>query len=205
MLIFSRDDALVSLLIARGRRGATVIEELSRFEAMLSASRADAVVVDCDDHVRGCDALKAAKASMASRGSPCVAIVNEHTPAADAQDMGAWFVIEKSVLWKMPDAVEHWLQRTRHREHERFLLRRTGTVDSGAVFERCVEVVNISLGGACLQIAGADELEDTLRLRIGGLNVACEVIWCEPNGRIGVRFLQISPKTAADLRALLHT
>ena len=202
MIVFSRDEALVQLLEKTLGR-LQIVESLDRLAEQIEVERVDAVIVDRDDHIDGAKAIKLLRASQASGASPCIAVINDNTPQADAQDEGAWFVTEKSALWKSPKTLATWLRTVRKREHFRFPVRDLALIDSGGLIGRQVTLVNISLGGASFITEGAEELEPNITLRLSAGRFPCAIVW-RVAGKVGVRFLD-QRFTQDDLRQVTGT
>lgn len=202
MIIFSRDEALVEMLLKSSARKLQQVSDLGELRALLAVERLDAVLIDCDDHSDGIAALKAVASSDANRQSPCVAIANADMAHADAKDFGGWIVVEKTALWKQPNQIERWLSTVQQRQHQRFSQRLNGQVDSGDLMGRQVTVLNISVGGASFEISGADELEPHLTLRIAAHRLRGEIVWRDASGRVGMRFLP-NQLSDADLRRMI--
>jgi hypothetical protein len=203
MIVFSRDEAFVQLLEKTLGR-LQVIEGLDQLDRQIDGERADAIIIDRDDHIDGSKALKAIRSSDASCASPCIAEVNGNTPPVDAQDEGAWFVIEKASLWQSPQRLAQWLREVRRREHFRFPISDLALLDSGGLIGRQVKLVNISLGGASFVTRGVEELEPHLTLRLSAGRFPCAVVWKDASGKVGVRFLD-KRFTQDDLRQVLGT
>lgn len=203
MIVFSRDEAFVQLLEKTFGR-LQVIEGLEHLDRQIDSERADAIIVDRDDHIDGGKAMKVVCSSDANRASPCIAVVNSHTQPVDAQDEGAWFVLEKASLWKSPHTLAQWLRSVRGREHFRFPISDFALLDSGGVIGRQATLVNISLGGASFVTQGVEELEPHLTLRLSAGRFPCAVVWKNVSGKVGVRFLD-RRFTQDDLRQVLGT
>src|SRR3954469_11280429 len=138
MLLFTRDEELAKLLVGRSSRKVQVLENFAELREIVGDRREDAIVIDCDDHIDGLNALKATKQSAANGTSPTIAITNSETAHVDARDQGAWLSIEKTALWKRPEQIEAWLASVRRREYQRFQSEQPATIDSGGVQRRQV-------------------------------------------------------------------
>jgi hypothetical protein len=201
MLLFSRDEAFIDYMAAAFPLLQT-IGHLDDFDRQISENRVDTIIIDCDDHADGIRALKAIRQSRASGASACIAVVNGETAPSDAQDLGAWLAVEKTHAWRSLDPIRTWLQSVKRREHQRFPLRVAAHIDFGDTLGRRVQMVNISLGGASFITEGAADLEQRLVLKLSASRFPCDIVWREPSGRVGVRFLD-SRFTSADLREVV--
>jgi hypothetical protein len=188
MLLFSRDEAFIDYMAAAFPLLLT-IGHLDAFDRQISEHRVDTIIIDCDDHADGIRALKAIRQSRASGASACIAVVNGETDPSDAHDLGAWLVVEKTSAWRSLEPLHGWLQSVRRREHRRFALKDAATIDFGDTLGRRVQMLNISIGGASFITEGVDQLEHRLVLKLAAGRFPCEVVWREPTGRVGVRFL----------------
>jgi DNA-binding response OmpR family regulator len=209
-----------ALLLTHDARLSSVVQQITREVAIalqscetvasakrtIAASTFDAVMVDCDDVQGGTAFLRDVRRSWTTKNAAVVAVLDGATAPADASDMGADSIVSKPVP---PDRLRQILLKVcgtlRKREHERITLTVRVWVTAGAILERQAEARNISEGGIGLCFAEAN-LEDellSLKFELPGckhpFHVRGEIVWADPTGRMGVRFVGISAPVTEEL------
>jgi DNA-binding response OmpR family regulator len=199
-----------ALLLTHDARLSTVVQEITREVAIalqscetvesakttIAGSTFDAVLVDCDDVQGGTAFLRDVRRAWTTRNAAVVAVLDGATLPADASDMGADSIVSKPVA---ADSLRQILLKVcgtlRKREHERVTLTVRVWVTAGAILERQAETLNISEGGIGLCL-GEAILEDevlSLKFELPGckhrFRVRGEIVWADPSGRMGVRFV----------------
>ena len=176
----------------------------------IAGSTFDAVVVDCDDVQGGTAFLRDVRRAWTTKNAAVVAVLDGATATADASDMGADSVVSKPVP---VDILRQILMKVcgtlRKREHQRVTLTVRVWVTAGAIVERQAESLNISEGGIglCLGEAILEDEALSLKFELPGckhrFRVRGEIVWADPSGRMGVRFVGMTPPATEELRMWL--
>jgi hypothetical protein len=154
--------------------------------------------------------LRDVRRAWTTKNAAVVAVLDGATAPADASDMGADSIVSKPVP---ADSLRHILLRVcgtlRKREHERVALTFRVWVTAGAILERQARALNISEGGIGLAFEEAN-LEDevlSLKFELPGckhrFRIRGEIVWADPTGRMGVRFVGMAPPTTEELATWL--
>jgi DNA-binding response OmpR family regulator len=172
----------------------------------VSGSTFDAVLVDCDDVQDGAAFLRYIRLAWTTRNAAVVAVLNGATAAADASDMGADSVLSKPVP---PDSLRQIMLQIRQtltkRAHTRVTLAVRVWVTAGDIMERLAESFNISEGGIGLSLEEVIREDEVLSLRfeLPGCKhrflLRGEIAWADPTGRVGVRFIGMTPPATEEL------
>jgi DNA-binding response OmpR family regulator len=181
-------------------------ETVDSAKKAIAGSTFDAVVVDCDDVQGGAAFLRDLRRAWTTKNAAVVAVLNGATASADASDMGADSVVSKPVA---PDRLRHILLKVcgtlRKRAHERVTLTVRVWVTAGAILERQAEALNISEGGIglCFEEANLEDEVLSLKFELPGckhpFHVRGEIVWADPTGRMGVRFVGMAAPTTEEL------
>ena len=213
-----------ALLLTHDAQLSSVVQEITREVAIalqpcetvdgakraIAGSTFDAVMVDCDDVQGGAAFLRDVRRAWTTTNAAVVAVVNDATAPADASDMGADSIVSKPVAL---DSLRQILLKVcgtlRKREYERVALSVRVWVTAGAIFERQAEVLNISEAGIGLRFEEAI-LEDEvlfLKFELPGcehrFRVRGEIVWADPTGRMGVRFVGMPAPATEELSSWL--
>jgi len=172
---------------------------------ILTRSRFDALLVDCDD-VPNASAVLQALLKNKSRSCFVFALVNGHTTVQQAYEMGAHFVLDKPVsaerLTRSMRAAEGFIKQER-RGHHHTLRKAAGAILVDTAVELPVTITNLSEGGISIECSRQLDEGGAARLRVllpGSkklLDLKGEIIWTTIEGRAGIRF-QVLPIEAKE-------
>jgi len=183
-------------------------EEAREARSALREHRYDAVAIDCDDTHAGRTVLKSVRQARANRTAVVLAILNGDTHGADAVDMGANLVLNKPVS---SDLARQELRRLRalvgadERRFARHAAEGTAYVSFGRTVDRRAEIINLALGGMGLRLSERIVEDEILRVRfqLPGtttmIQAQGEMVWTDPQGVVGVRFVSLSIQARAAL------
>jgi DNA-binding NarL/FixJ family response regulator len=183
-------------------------EEAREARSALREHRYDAVVIDCDDTHAGRTVLKSVRQARANQSAVVLAILNGDTQGADAVDMGANLVLHKPVSC---DLARQELRRLRtlvgadERRYARQTTEGTAYVSFGRTVDRRAEISNLALGGMGLRLGDRIVDDEILRVRfqLPGTSTVIqaqgEMVWTDPQGGIGIRFVSLSGEARAAL------
>jgi DNA-binding response OmpR family regulator len=209
-----------ALLLTHDAHLSSVVQEVSRevaialqpCETVASAKRTiagstfDAVLVDCDDVQGGAAFLRDVRRAWTTRNAALVAILNGATAPADASDMGADSFVSKPVALDGLRPILIKICRTlSKREHERVALKFPVWVTAGAIFERQAEAFSISEGGLGLRLEEGIREDEVLSLKFElpgcrhRFRVRGEIVWMDPTGRMGARFVGMAAPARQEL------
>ena len=213
-----------ALLLTHDAQLSTVVQEITRevaialqpCETVDSAKRAiagstfDAVMVDCDDVQGGTAFLRDVRRAWTTRNAAVVAVLNGATLPADVADMGADSIVSKPVAVDSLRPILLKVCRTLcKREHERVALTIRVWVTAGAIVERPAEGFNVSEGGIglCFEEAIREDEVLSLKFELPGckhrFRVRGEIVWADPTGRMGVRFVAMPAPATEELSTWL--
>jgi CheY-like chemotaxis protein len=183
-------------------------EEAREARSALREHRYDAVAIDCDDTHAGRTVLKSVRQARANQGAVVLAILNGDTQGADALDMGANLVLNKPVS---SDLARRELRRLRtlvgtdERRFARHAAEGTAYLSFGRIVDRPAKIMNLALGGMGLLVADRIVEDEILRVRFqlpgttGVVQAQAEIVWADPQGGIGLRFVGLSGASRAAL------
>jgi len=183
-------------------------EQAQEARSALREHRYDAVVIDCDDTHAGRIVLKNVRQARANQQAVVLAILNGDTQAADALDMGANLVLDKPISC---DRARHELRRVQalvgndQRRFQRYPAEGVAYVSFGRIVDRRAEIVNLALGGMGLRFRDPIKEDEILRLRFqlpgstSVIHAQAELVWTDPQGGVGLRFISLSPDSRAQL------
>jgi DNA-binding response OmpR family regulator len=214
LLLISKDTTMAGsfgLLSRKLRLALTTCEQPEEAPSMLAQQRFDIIAVDCDDLYDGIRFLKSARSAPPNRSATVLAILNGHTPAADALDLGAHVTISKPIASAFLQA--SLLNQCRALDQRRYMrvpLRVPVYVSFGEVTDRLATAFNISEGG--MGLFCEHPIDDTEILRVKfqlpetrALVLARgEVAWVDARGNTGIRFLSVH-NGAQELRGWVQT
>ena len=187
-------------------------DEANEARSALREHRYDAVVIDCDDTHAGRAVLKSVRQARANKAAVVLAILNGDTQGADAVDMGANLVLHKPVSC---DVARQELRRVRalvgndERRFPRSPAEGTAYVSFGRTIDRRAEIMNVALGGMGLRLSDPVEEDEILRVRfqLPGTNTTihaqAEIVWADPQGGVGVRFISLAGDSRRELEKWL--
>ena len=183
-------------------------EEAREARSALREHRYDAVVIDCDDTHAGRSVLKSVRQARANRTAVVLAILNGDTQGADAVDMGANLVLNKPISC---DLARQELRRLRtlvsveERRFERYATQGTAYVSFGRTVDRRAEIINVAIGGMGLRLGDRVVDDEIVRVRFQLPGTATvvqaqgEIVWADPQGGVGIRFVSLSGQARAAL------
>jgi len=183
-------------------------EEAREARSALREHRYDAVAIDCDDTHAGRLVLKSVRQARANHRAVVLAILNGDTQGADALDMGANLVLNKPVSSELAREELRRLRTlvgTDERRFSRYAAQGTAYLSFGQTVDRPAEIVSLALGGIGLRLADRIVEDEILRVRfeIPGTNSVLqaqgEIVWADPQGGVGVRFVSLSPASRVAL------
>ena len=167
-------------------------------------------MVDCDDVQGGAAFLRDVRRSWTTKNAAVVAVLDGATAPADASDMGADSIVSKPVpLDRLRQILLKVCGTLRKREHERITLTVRVWVTAGAILERQAEARNISEGGIglCFEEAIREDEVLSLKFELPGckhrFRVRGEIVWADPTGRMGVRFVAMPAPATEELSTWL--
>jgi len=183
-------------------------EEAREARSALREHRYDAVVIDCDDTHAGRTVLKSVRQARANQSAVVLAILNGDTHGADAVDMGANLVLHKPVscdLARQELRCLRTLVGADERRYPRHTAEGTAYVSFGRTVDRRAEITNLALGGMGLRLSDRIIDDEILRVRfqLPGTSTVIqaqgEMVWTDPQGGIGIRFVSLSSEARAAL------
>ena len=217
LLLLSHDmETVTAFRRSSGEMGVQLYlcEEARDARSALREHRYDAVAIDCDDTHAGRIVLKSVRQGPTNRATVVLAIVNGDTHGADAIDMGANLVISKPVS---SGRAREELQRLRgligrdQRRFPRYRAEGAVYVSFGRIIDRRAELMNLALGGMGIRMQDRGHDDEILRLRfqLPGTTTVIqaqgEIVWTDPQGGVGIRFVSISPKSRAQLEKWIQS
>ena len=152
--------------------------------------------------------LKSVRQARANHTAVVLAILNGDTHGADAVDMGANLVLNKPVSCAL---AREELRRLRtlvgadERRFPRYPIEGTAYVSFGRTVDRRADIINLALGGMGLRLSERIVDDEILRVRfqLPGtttvIQVQGEMVWADPQGGVGIRFVSLSGQARAAL------
>jgi CheY-like chemotaxis protein len=217
---------LESLLLSRDpqviRVGQPALEKLSNDvevcrgvnsgQEILRTERFDAIIIDCDDLKGALGVLEGLRKSVSNRNSATFAIVNGSTTTQQAFKMGANFVLQKPIsalnAKRCFSAAVNFMMRERRR-YFRHPVEMPATLSFGEGQKMKVTVTNLSEGGMAIFFRGPlpKGRVSTVSFNLPGAASALEpkvqVAWMDESGHAGLRFIDVSKESRAQLDAWL--
>lgn len=173
----------------------------------------DGFLIDCDDVPGGRELLKTVRSSGSNRMSTIFAVVNGSTSITAAMEDGANFVLGKPLA---PERFEAYLKVARvsmEREHRRYFRFAVDLPVHVHTAEESVaegRMMNISEGGLALRLAPGGNLQGTVRLHFDlpslepfTVQAKGEIVWGDPGGLLGIRFLYMGEDSRQRLQEWL--
>jgi DNA-binding response OmpR family regulator len=167
---------------------------------ILSSSKFDAVIVDCDDLQGGVDVLRELRHNASNKTSVSFAILNGKTTTQQAFEMGANFVLQKPVTPAGALRCFHTALAFMVREKRRYF--RCGVdIPVVLVFTQGEEMkavaTNLSEGGMAIRFDGRLAKNSSAKVRFtlpdtkAALEPKAEIAWADGLGRAGIRFVDV--------------
>jgi DNA-binding response OmpR family regulator len=183
-----------------------VCEGAEAGQRILTSSKFDAIVVDCDDLVGGMAVLQSIRQKPSNKNSVTFAILNGRTTATQSFEMGSNFVLQKPIhpinVMRCFSAAVGLMTRERRRYYRvPVAMPVLVTLESGKHLR--LEATNLSEGGLALESNqqltdhSIAEVQITLPGTSNTLQVKSELAWVDGAGRAGIRFRGM-PQTARD-------
>jgi CheY-like chemotaxis protein len=164
---------------------------------ILTSSKFDAVIVDCDDLQGGVDVLRSLRQNASNKTSVSFAILNGKTTTQQAFEMGANFVLQKPITTAGTLRCFNTAMSFMVREKRRYF-RCPLEMPVKLLFKQGEELkataTNLSEGGMAIHFDGTLAKNSTGRIQftLPGTKVSmdpkCEVAWADGLGRAGIRF-----------------
>ena len=214
-LLISRDTSVLRVLRPTLEKLSISVELCSGARSgreLLTASKFDAVIIDCDDLQGGAELLQSLRMTPSNRNSVAFAILNGKTTTRQAFEMGANFVLQKPIsplnATRCFDAALTFMDRERRR-----YFRHPVEMPVVVVFTRGPELrtttCNLSEGGMAIRYPGEmpkdmiSKVRFTLPLTGTSLELHAEVAWADKAGRAGLRFIEVPQSSQHQLEAWL--
>lgn len=217
LLLLSHDvETVTAFRSSSGEMGVHLYlcEEARDARSALREHRYDAIAIDCDDTHAGRTVLKSVRQGSTNRATVVLAILNGDTQGADAIDMGANLVLNKPVSC---DAARQQLLRMRdlvgrdQRRFPRYPAEGPVYVSFGRTIDRGAELVNLAIAGMGIRMRERVQDDEIVRLRfqLPGtstvIQVQGEIVWSDPQGVVGIRFLSLSGHSRAALEKWIQS
>jgi DNA-binding response OmpR family regulator len=211
-LLVSRDSDVVHLLQATLEKlsiGVEVSAAARSGSDVLSGSKYDAVIVDCDDLQGGTDVLRNLRKTPSNKTSVSFAILNGKTTTQQAFEMGANFVLQKplspSSTLRCFNAALGFMERERRR-YFRCPVDLPVLLHMGSAGPLKAKATNLSEGGMAIHIDSAVPKQPISKINFAlpGTKVAIEakgeIAWVD-KGHAGIRFQEIPDSSRQQLES----
>jgi CheY-like chemotaxis protein len=173
---------------------------------MLSSSKFDAVIVDCDDMQGGVDVLRSLRLTPSNKSSVSFAILNGKTTTQQAFDMGANFVLQKPVTTAGTLRCFNTALSFMVREKRRYFrcpVEMPVTLFLTQTEELKATATNLSEGGMAIHFEGKLTRNTIAKahFNLPGTHTVmepkAEVAWADGLGRAGIKFVDV-PESSRD-------
>jgi CheY-like chemotaxis protein len=175
---------------------------------ILTSSKFDAVIVDCDDLQGGVDVLRSLRQNASNKTSVSFAILNGKTTTQQAFEMGANFVLQKPITTAGTLRCFNTAMSFMVREKRRYF-RCPLDMPVSLVFNQGdalkASATNLSEGGMAIHFDGTlaknsvGKIQFTLPGTKAAMEPKCEVAWADGLGRAGIRFQELPESTREQL------
>lgn len=206
-LLLSRDIEVVRVVRPTLERLSIQVEvchEAKQAREILDAEKFDAVIVDCDDIQGGIEFLRGVRTNTSNKSSVTFAVLNgKQTTTQQAFGMGVNFVLQKPIsslnASRCFNAALNFMERERRRYYRQPVEMAVRVITEEK--ELKAMSTNISEGGMAIILPeplprnGISRLRFTLPESQAALEVESEVAWANPEGRAGLRFLNVPPNS----------
>jgi CheY-like chemotaxis protein len=175
---------------------------------ILTSSKFDAVIIDCDDLQGGVDVLRSLRQNASNKTSVSFAILNGKTTTQQAFEAGANFVLQKPVTTAGTLRCFNTAMSFMVREKRRYFrcpVELSAKLQLNQGEEMKVTATNLSEGGMAIHLEGtlAKKPIAKVQFTLPGTNVVMEpkgeVAWLDGMGRAGIRFIDIPESSRAQL------
>ena len=199
-LLVCRDAEVVRVLRPTLEKLSIVVEVSAAAPSgaeILSSSKFDAVIVDCDDLQGGVDVLRSLRKNASNKTSVSFAILNGKTTTQQAFEMGANFVLQKPITTAGTLRCFNTAMSFMVREKRRYFrcpVETPVTLVLAQGEEIKATATNLSEGGMAIHFDGAlaKKAIGKVQFTLPGTKVVMEpkgeVAWADGVGRAGIRF-----------------
>ena len=214
-LLLSRDPEVIRVVqpaLEKLSIDVEVCRGVNSGQEILRTERFDAIIIDCDDLKGALGVLEGLRKSVSNRNSATFAIVNGNTTTQQAFKMGANFVLQKPIsalnAKRCFSAAVNFMMRERRR-YFRHPVEMPATLSFGEGQKMKVTVTNLSEGGMAiffrgpLPKGGVSTISFNLPGAASALEPKVQVAWMDESGRAGLRFIDVSKESRAQLDAWL--
>jgi len=214
-LLLSRDPEVIRVVqpaLEKLSIDVEVCRGVNSGQEILRTERFDAIIIDCDDLKGAQGVLEGLRKSVSNRNSATFAIVNGSTTTQQAFKMGANFVLQKPIsalnAKRCFSAAVNFMMRERRR-YFRHPVEMPATLSFGEGQKMKVTVTNLSEGGMAIFFRGPlpKGRVSTVSFNLPGAASALEpkvqVAWMDESGHAGLRFIDVSKESRAQLDAWL--
>ena len=214
-LLLSRDPEVIRVVqpaLEKLSIDVEVCRGVNSGQEILRTERFDAIIIDCDDLKGALGVLEGLRKSVSNKNSATFAIVNGNTTTQQAFKMGANFVLQKPIsplnARRCFSAAVNFMMRERRR-YFRHPVEMPATLSFGEGQKMKVTVTNLSEGGMAIFFRGPlpKGRVSTVSFNLPGAASALEpkvqVAWMDESGHAGLRFIDVSKESRAQLDAWL--
>jgi CheY-like chemotaxis protein len=175
---------------------------------LLSSTKFDAVIIDCDDLQGGADLLRNLRQSASNKTAVSFAILNGKTSTQQAFEMGANFVLQKPVTTGGTLRCFNTAMSFMVREKRRYFrcpVEFPVKLVFGSSEERKAIATNLSEGGMAIHFEGTLPKQSISKVRftLPGTKIAMEakgeIAWANNLGRAGIKFVDVPESSRAQL------
>jgi DNA-binding response OmpR family regulator len=180
----------------------------------LTRRRFEAIIIDCTDLKVATSVLKSARSAPCNKRAIAVAIMDGHNGLRSAFDMGAHFVLYKPVSTERARAsfrAARALMKRERRRNARVAVQLPVTLHNPTTgFQQSVPTTDLSEGGMAVQLgkrqkdSGPWQAQFTLPGSDKVIEVTGEAAWHNPDGQVGIRFLNLQLDVDHQLRQWLN-
>lgn len=214
-LLLSRDPEVIRVVqpaLEKLSIDVEVCRGVNSGQEILRTERFDAIIIDCDDLKGALGVLEGLRKSVSNKNSATFAIVNGNTTTQQAFKMGANFVLQKPIsalnAKRCFSAAVNFMMRERRR-YFRHPVEMPATLSFGEGQKMKVTVTNLREGGMAIFFRGPlpKGRVSTVSFNLPGAASALEpkvqVAWMDESGHAGLRFIDVSKESRAQLDAWL--
>lgn len=202
-LLITRDTALLGVLrpaLEKISVGLQVCGEFQPASALLTKTKFDAVIIDCDDLHNGIELLRGLRRTRSNAKSVSFAVVNGKTTTQEAFHSGANFVLQKPLTplhaSRCFNAALNFMVRERRR-YFRHPVDMALRITFPQTPEMTATATNVSEGGLAIRILSKVALETPVQVQFTlpgsktSLELKGEVAWADGTGHAGIRFIDV--------------
>ena len=214
-LLLSRDPEVIRVVqpaLEKLSIDVEVCRGVSSGEEILRTEKFDAIIVDCDDLKGALSVMEGLRKSASNKNSVTFAILNGSTTTQQAFQMGANFVLQKPIsalnAMRCFSAAMNFMMKERRR-YFRHPVEMSATLSFGEGKKLKVTLTNISEGGMAIFFRGPLPKGgvSTVSFQLPGaptpLEPKVQIAWMDDSGHAGVRFIDMSQDSRAQLDAWL--